>query len=99
MTAFVVGAKFTELAFYCTILMSFMCFFVFCFLAWSEVRQKQLNARGKHYESLPDAGDLAVKFGTAGLAPSSLACAVVFMVIATAIALTLDERSVFSLFK
>jgi predicted permease len=93
-----VASNYSVIAFYTTIVLAYLCFAAFCAIAWAEMRQKSREARGRHYESLPNPGDLAVKFASAGLAPSTLACAVVFMLIGTAIGLTLDNRSLLALF-
>jgi hypothetical protein len=87
----------SEWAFILAMMMSFLCFAAFLWIAWSEMRQRAREGRGRHYESLPDPGDMAVKFASAGLGPSTLACAVVFMLLAVGIAMAIDQISLLPL--
>jgi hypothetical protein len=87
---------FAIVAFWSSLGMSFSCFVLFCYLALAEIALRRREAsRSKHqYESIGATGELAEKFAKAGYAPSALACSVVFLLMATSIALTLDKLSI-----
>lgn len=78
---------YASLAYWYAFTMSFVGFILFVYLALKEASSKARPG----LEGLPDAGELAQKFGKAGPAASALACSVLFMVIGTAIGLALDK--------
>lgn len=84
------------ISFWLSLGLSLSCFLLFVYLALADsaMRRREANRSRGYNESAAAAGDLAEKFAKAGHAPSALACAVVFALLATSIALALDKISI-----
>ena len=84
------------ISFWLALGLSLSSFLLFVYLALADMALRRREAaRSKGYqESVGAAGDLALKFATAGFAPSALACCVVFALISTSIALALHKISI-----
>lgn len=81
--------------------MSTASFLLFCYVAIVELRlrRRQIEQGARNLESMGKVGDLAEKFARSGVAASTLACTVFFMLMGTIIGLTLDQLSIASLFR
>jgi hypothetical protein len=84
------------ISFWLSLGLSLSSFLLFVYLALVDMalRRRDANRSKGYQESAGAAGDLALKFATAGFAPSALACCVVFALISTSIALALDKLSI-----
>lgn len=80
------------IAFWYALIMSAVGFVLFCYLELRAERRVR-NVEQKR-EGLPNVGEMAERFGKAGASSSALACSVLFMLIATAIALALDKLKI-----
>ncbi len=83
------------------LLMSLVCLWLYVRIALAEVAAKQQETDAKRkpgYESLPQVGDLAEKFSKSGLAPSALACSVLFALLAASIGAAIDKLKILHLF-
>ena len=80
------------IAFWYALVMSAIGFILFCYLELrAENRSREIEMRR---DGLPNVGEIAEKFSKAGASSSALACSVLFMLIATAIALALDKLKI-----
>lgn len=80
------------IAFWYALGMSALGFALFCYLELrAESRLRNIEQRR---DALPNVGEIAEKFSKAGASSSALACSVLFMLIATAIALGLDKLKI-----
>ncbi|MEQ1714728.1 MAG: hypothetical protein ABL907_01870 [Hyphomicrobium sp.] len=87
---------YSPITFYFVLGMAIACFILFAYIAISDAvaKRREVSRTPRNLESMTQVGDLAEKFYKSGHGPSALACAVLFVLIGTGIALALDKLTI-----